>query len=148
MRLIHGDYEQSISYCKDKLGGDFFEFDLPYVPAAETFREIDRFLWESRHQCTRFQNRYEGRAVIDITDWNAHFPNDYFEAFLYFLKGSEAHLTCTLISSEPYSEQVLQRVRRLFPVRQVQLDPSDRRPSRGSNVIGFSAESEEVRDDV
>ncbi len=140
MRLIHGEYCEAVAYCRKMIKSDFFEFDFPFVPMSENFREIDRFLWESRHQCTRFRNRYDGPAVIDITDWNSQHPNDYFDAFLYFLKNSEKSITCTFISSEPFSQAVLDRISRLFKVKEISLG-KDSRPARKNRTIGFASET-------
>lgn len=142
MRLIHGGYSEAIAYCRKKLKSDFFEFDFPFVSMSENFREIDRFLWESRHQCTRFRNRYEGPVVIDVTDWNNQYPNDYFDAFLYFLKSSEKSLTCTLISSEPFSQAVLDRINRLFDAKEISLSEAEK-PRRKNRTIGFTSETVE-----
>lgn len=147
MRLIQGNYEENISYCRDTIKEDFFEFDFPFVPMDTQFREIDRFLWESKHQCTRFKNRFEGQAVIDITDWNAVHPNDYFDAFLYFLKGNEDHLSCTLITSEPCTGEVMNRISKLFTVKEVNL-LTDSHPQKKMNTIGFCADTEEENDYV
>ncbi len=149
MRLIQGDYKKTIMYCSDMLKGDFFEFDFPFVPMDERFREIDRFLWESKHQCTRFKNRYEGCAIIDISDWSRHFPNDYFDAFMYFLKDNEAFTPCALISSEPCSSEVRGRLERLFSVKEVNLFDNAETAGSRKTAIGFCIGSEEEdREDV
>jgi len=142
MRLIHGDYEKCIEYCREMAGEEFFEFDFPFVSSDEKFRELDRFLWESRHQHTRFQNRYEGRVVIDITAWNKRYPNEYFEAFLYFLKGNEDIYSCVMISAEPYSHEVLEKLGKLFKIKEVQLDGASRSKNKKPKM-GFAPSKEE-----
>ena len=146
MRLIKGDYEKAVSYCREMIKGEFFEFDFPFVPMNEHFREIDRFLWESKHQCTRFENRFEGRAVIDISDWNRHYPNDYFDAFMYFMKDNEAYVSCTLISSEPWKSEVTDRLEKLFEVKEVDLSGGESSKKSG-NVIGFAVDFEKGEKD-
>lgn len=141
MRLIRGDYEKAVLYCSEMIKGDFFEFDFPFIPMNENFREIDRFLWESRHQCTRFKNRFEGRAVIDVSDWNRHFPNDYFDAFMYFLKDNEAYVACTLISSESWSEEVTERLKRLFDVKEADVSGGSG-DAKKKKAIGFYVDFE------
>ena len=88
MYLVQGKYSEAIAKCQKILDGNYFEFEFLYTDESERFREIDRFLYESRHTL-RFENEYRGNVVIDISDWNEK-TNSYFDAFMYFLKDNAA----------------------------------------------------------
>ena len=146
--MVTGSYEECMEYCGKHLRGGFFEFDFSYVPRDERFREIDRFLWESRHERARFANRYEGSAVIDMTAWNKHFPNEYFDAFMYFLKDSADHLDCALIVCGKCSDSFREHIGRFFELNVIELESSGLEEQRGSGRIGFDVETEENEYDV
>lgn len=133
MNIYIGKYENCINLCrKDYLDG-FFEFDLPYVSENDRFREIDRFLWESRH-LTRFKNRYTGPIVVDISTWNEKFPNDYFKAFLLFIKDIESQLCpCTFISSNMCCEQIISSLKNVFDINIISLESNKNKGTK----IGF-----------
>jgi len=86
MYFLQGDYKKVKGYFNDLFPNDYFEFEFSYVAEDEKFKEIDRFLWESRHECTRYKNRYNGSLVIGLNEWNNNETNKYFDAFMYFLK--------------------------------------------------------------
>lgn len=142
MNLIKGPYEKCIEHCIDDENAECFVFDFPYVSISEYFREINRFLWESKHQFVRFKNCYSGKAIVDITAWNKSSPNEYFDAFLYFLKDRESSIDCTFISEPDYSEIVLERINRLFLTNIVPLDSNC---SPTVSRIGFVITTEEER---
>ncbi len=137
MKLITGSYEQCTEYCKKNTGekdGNIFIFDFPYISIEERFREIDRFIWESKHTL-RFANRFCGTAIVDVTAWNRSYPNQYFDAFLYYIKDNENHIDCFFISECDFSTDVTAHISKLFHISPVSLS-SERLPSpRG---IGFS----------
>lgn len=142
MELIFADYAQAISHCRAVFGQRFFEFYFTYTPMQDRFREIDRYLWESKHACTRFANRYDGPVVIDLSDWSSAAPNDYFDAFLYFLKDQIDEDRCILISDKQCETAILKRLEKLF-----RLERTDRlEPSAETRVrkIGFCAQEEEA----
>lgn len=48
---------------------DFFEFYFPYVERTERFREIYRFLYESK-STKRYLNEYSVKIILNITEWS------------------------------------------------------------------------------
>ena len=97
MELIEADYAWSSAHCKKKFPS-YFEFRLSYGSRPEYFREFDRFHWTSRHQCTRFKNRYTGPVVVDVSEWAQESPNTCLTDFLYFLNDKFISEDCVLIS--------------------------------------------------
>lgn len=85
MLLVQGDFKNTTSYLHKKINRNYFEFAFCYVSEDERFREIDRFLWESKKEMTVFKNKYVGPCVIDVSEWNDKAYNRYFEAFMYFV---------------------------------------------------------------
>lgn len=146
INLYVGPEETCIARCSADAQGEPFVFNLPYVPLSEHFREINRFLWESRHQLTRFCNNYEGNVIVDVTAWNQASVNEYFDAFLYFLKDREESLHCTFISEVDFSDAVCDRISRLFPTKTVRFDSgSGRKPAAR---IGFAVDEREERNNA
>lgn len=84
MDLIQGEYIKIKQYLHKKNQCFSFEFSLPFVEEGQTFREINRFLDESK-RLAHFKNQYIGGAIIDVTEWCEKPINSYFTAFLYFL---------------------------------------------------------------
>lgn len=107
MYLLQGDYPNVKDYCEELFADDYFEFELSYVSENEKFKEIDRFLWESRHECTRYKNRYNGNFAIGITEWNDKTPNKYFDAFMFFLKDYMSSARSCVIFVEDYIDKSL-----------------------------------------
>ena len=133
MVIIQGEYEDAIRYCVHHISKDYFEFSLSYVDTNERFRELDRFLWESRH-CLRFQNEFKGDTLIDLTAWNckeAYEFNDYFDAFMFYLKSKQDKLNVTFIVSDKCSESLHQKLCRHFDLQVIE-------PEKGSVNIGES----------
>ena len=116
MELIFADFATAISICEEQLGEKYYLFSLPYVATYDRFREIDRFLWESRHMYARFQNRYSGPVVVDVTEWCREEPNVYLEAFLFFLKDLEEKQPCILISEKLWDKPLIDTIRNFFTV--------------------------------
>ena len=142
--LIQGKYEEAITQCRSKIDGEYFEFCFSYTTAEERFREIDRFLWESRHQCTRYQNRYDGPVVVDLTQWARQYPNDYFDAFMYFLKDISCGRECIFISETVCGRQIVDRMSDLFDVNVITLDTvKTHSEKKKTNPIGFAFNEEE-----
>lgn len=88
MKLIKGNYIKVKKYIKNKFTDDYFEFNFPYVDEKAPFKEINRFIDESKMK-TRFKNKYLGNVVINITEWVDDTPNKYFDAFMYFILDRE-----------------------------------------------------------
>lgn len=84
MELIQGEYIKIKQYLHKKKQCVSFEFAIPFVEEGQTFREINRFLDESK-RLAHFKNQYIGGAIIDVTEWCEKPINSYFTAFLYFL---------------------------------------------------------------
>ncbi|MBR0113000.1 MAG: hypothetical protein IJM02_04565 [Clostridia bacterium] len=147
--LIQGDYDRAIGLC-DKAFGKYFEFCFCYVSELEKFRELDRFIWESRH-CMRFQNEYTGEAVIDISDWNnreQYELNDYFDAFLFYLKSKREKIHCTFLTDGYCSQPLQEKIEEFFGnVRTVDLKPKETGRTNGQ-PIGFCASAERRDTDV
>lgn len=142
MYLIQGSYEKAIEYCQVNQKS-FFEFEFCYTPMDERFRELDRFLWESRHQMTRYKNCYKGKVVINITSWNQHYPNGYFDAFMYYLK-SKSYYDVTLIIEEKCSINLLEKLKAFFEIDVVTLDKDKSVQQRKTQrQIGFHVGEEE-----
>lgn len=121
INLILGKYELAISYYRQQMHEDCFEFHFTYVPRDERFRELDRFIWESRHTKTRFKNKYAGPVLIDITEWNFEIPNDYFTAFMFYLKDNP-DLECTFLAENEISSILLQKLSAFFEVNVIKLE--------------------------
>ena len=142
MDLIQGNYEESIFQCQMRFPNGFFAFCFAYTPSSEShFREIDRFLWESRHEC-RFKNRYQGPCVVDITSWSGQYPNIYFDTFLYFLKDIIADNQCVLITQTECIHSVVDRLSDFFNINIITLDNS-KLHNKKTNRIGFYSVEEE-----
>lgn len=146
MYLLQGDYNKVKTHCKDFFENDYFEFELSYVPENEKFREIDRFLWESRHECTRYKNKYNGNLVVGLTEWNSNASNKYFDAFMYFLKDYLRFArSCVLFVEEQASESLLSAVGKHFCIVKKELSLTVKQGKK-TRRIGFYLESDERSD--
>lgn len=142
MKLIQGNYEKAIKQCQKELKSDYFEFCFSYVSANDVFREIKRFLWESKHQCTHFKNRYIGPTVIDISEWSNRFPNEYFDAFMYFVKSNMHQMEFIFISHDYCNTEITDRLNEFFNIRVVDIER--RKSSKNKkNAIGFVCTQED-----
>ena len=136
MDIIIGSCRECAEHCDKLFGEDYFPFVFPYVSVDAPFREIDRFLWESKRTRTRFRNRYEGNVVIDITAWSTQIPNEYFEAFMCFLEDNSDILPTVFISETVCGSHVKASLSKHFEISELLLDSAvDRSANR--NVIGF-----------
>ena len=142
MELIEADYAWSSAHCKKKYPNGFFEFRLSYGNRPESFREFDRFHYISRHQYTRFKNRYTGPVVVDISEWAAESPNTCLTDFLYYLADTFDSKDCVLISEEPIKKELLTHIEKTVSIdRKIQkLKPKE---SSSKCVIGFRAGNKE-----
>lgn len=143
MYLLQGDYKKVKGFCNDLFTNGYFEFEFSYVSENERFREIDRYLWESRHECTRFKNRYEGDIVIGLNEWNKNDPNKYFDAFMYFIKDCQKFThSCILFVEDYVSESLLTSLKKHFDIitKEMGLDVKENKSKR---KIGFYIENNE-----
>lgn len=142
MELIQAKYEKALQYCKSKMNRKYFEFHFSYVPMNERFRELDRFIWEAKHQCTRYKNRYLGDIVIDISEWSDKEPNEYFHAFLYYIKDVYNEQKCIFISERVCEKSITEKMQEHFEItiRTFDISPTI---SKKVNHIGFTDLTEE-----
>lgn len=125
MYLVQGNYCKVKEYCSKMFDGRFFEFDLVYVDEQERFREIDRFLYESRHTL-RFQNEYVGNVIVNLTEWNTNPCNAYLEAFLYFIKDNAEKYNCVFIMDEKCDEELLELLSEKFEIECIEIDAENK----------------------
>ena len=123
MELISGSYEKVKHECEKMIGKEYFEFFFPYVEDnVDRFREIDRFLYESRKQ-TRFKNSYVGNVVIDISDWNNRSSfNKYFDAFMYFIKDNMNLNRFIFTADKPCNRELFERLQKYFKIEEMCLE--------------------------
>lgn len=132
MYLVQGKYSETIKKCQEMFDDDYFEFEFLYTDESERFREIDRFLYESRHTL-RFENEYKGNVVIDISGWNEK-TNLYFDAFMYFLKDNMDKYFCILISNKKCPDKTIEKLNDLFDIEEMCLSlPEEKKKVK----IGF-----------
>ena len=141
LKLICGSYSDCIGYCKTHSKSEPFIFKLAYADDNMPFKELNRFVWESRHRYTRFKNRYSGNAVIDMSDWTNERANDKLYAFLYFLKDREELISCVFISENECGRSFCEAVERLFDFERVNL-PSMIKNATRAKRIGFTGTSD------
>lgn len=142
MVVIQGTYEKIIRYYESSTNGNYFEFTFPYVGHNEIFRELDRFLWESKH-ILRFQNAYAGNVLIELSGWNNRSENDfneYFEAFMYFLRSKADTLRVTFFLEGKCSKDLYEHLKNHYEVQLVEPDKGEVALSEVHHVhIGFGA---------
>lgn len=143
MELIEADYAWSAAHCRKKYPNGFFEFRLSYGNRPEHYREFDRFHWTSRHQCTRFKNRYTGPVVVDISEWASESPNTCLTDFLYYLMDKCDAKDCVLISEEPIKKELLTHIEKTVSIDRKIQKLKSKEPS-SKCVIGFRVEEKEV----
>ena len=68
--IMQGEYSEITARLAETFNDIFFDFNFSYTDENEVFREINRFVWESRHLMTRFKNRYYGPVAISLSEWN------------------------------------------------------------------------------
>ena len=116
MKLIIGMYEDIKNEIEPTSLNDFFEFYFPYVERTERFREIDRFLYESK-STKRYLNEYSGKILLNITEWsNNEYINNYFIAFMMFIKDNQDKYECVLISEKDCKENIISVLNDLFTI--------------------------------
>ena len=135
--ILQGDYEKAKAHYHTTMVKDYFEFHFVSTSVNGEFRELDRFIWESRHQKTRFKNQYAGPVLIDLTEWNKKEANLYFEAFMYYLK-DHARLECTVLVQNVCQQWLLDLLNDFFEVEVVELEV--RKEKGNMRKIGFYAE--------
>lgn len=135
--LLQGEYEKAKAHYKETMQKDFFEFHFVYTSTNEAFRELDRFIWESKRQMTRFKNRYVGPVLVDLTEWNKNKSNEYFEAFLYYLKDHQ-YLECTFIVQGRCETELIDTLKKFFEVEVVELEAN--KENHKKRKIGFHLE--------
>ena len=138
MIIIQGSYEQAINYLNSS-GESYFEFVLPYVKQDNPFKEIDRFLWESKH-ILRFKNEYIGNTAIELSAWNDLEPcefNEYFDAFMYFLRSKHDKLQPLFIIRGKCSSVLFEKLSKHFELHVYDPDKGEIPFSDKKVAIGF-----------
>lgn len=144
MTLITGAYPKVKKECEGMFADGYFEFSFLYTHESERFREIDRFLYESRHTL-RFENEYIGNVVLDISEWNRKPLNSYFEAFMYFLKDNKNKYNCVMIAND-CSDGLREKLRAFFgEIKEIQISVS-KKPEKIQ--IGFALDERKEGKDV
>lgn len=146
MKIIIGSYEKVKDRCLKIFPGGYYDFNFLYVSENERFREIDRFLYESRH-LLRFKNEYTGNVVIDISEWNNKILNRYFDAFMFFVKDNLNRINCVFVINEKCNDELIAKLKSFFNIEQVLLQLPKEQPKV---KIGFAIneEKEEKRSNV
>lgn len=72
--IIQGDYAKITTRLSKTFKNEYFDFNFSFTDENEVFREINRFIWESKHLMTRFKNRYYGSVAISLSEWNNETP--------------------------------------------------------------------------
>lgn len=142
MELVIGDYSKIKEYLKKVMDTADFEFKLPYVDENSTFKEIDRFIDESKAHA-RFKNKYEGDVAIEITDWAYKPINEYFEAFSYFLRDRMlefANKKVILTCEKECTKEFLAELEDCFETKIEVTDLGLKRGNRFRQTIGFVSE--------
>lgn len=115
IRLIQGDFKNTRNYLMDLFKGDYFDFNFSYTSEHESLKEINRFVWESKHLKTRFKNRYSGPISICLSEWNNRCLNHYFDAFMYFLKDMSVQADICLYVEKTISREIFEKIKLFFP---------------------------------
>ena len=137
--LVIGSCAECSAYCKSHFKKRYFAFTFSYVSTDTHFREIDRFLWESKHRCTRFRNRYIGPVVIDMSEWSDRQSNEYFDAFMYFLLDNHDSFNILFVSQTEFRPDISKTMSRYFDIDKIYLPSASLSPS-GTKLIGFDIE--------
>lgn len=142
--LIQGKYEKAKAFYEKNVSKKYFEFQFAYVSQNEVFKEIDRFLWESRHQMTRFKNNYKGPVLIDLSCWNDNDLNTYFDAFMFLLKDNGFY-ECTFMCQEECCEELLEKLKDYFEISITSLDIEKKVKKMTIGFVAPDKENENVR---
>ena len=144
MVVIQGDYENAIRYCDKITDGAFFEFDFSYVDLNERFRELDRFIWESKHTL-RFQNEYRGNVIVELSGWNDKSEyefNEYFDAFMYYLKSKGNMLNVAFFVNGKCSRALFNCLSRFYEIHLVEPEKGEVSLQTAKVQIGFNSREE------
>lgn len=142
MEIIQGSFEKIAEHMHKNLGGEFFEFVLPYVGENYRFEEINRFNDESR-QFVRFKNEYDGNTAVEITAWTDQPLNEYFEAFVYFLRDRMLKYPNSLLvltSEKACCEDFIRMLEQLFAQEMCIVDLGVKSKEPEKITIGFAFE--------
>lgn len=148
MKIITGNYKD-IKQCLDNLyPSGYFMFDFTYCtdPDPMKFREIDRFLFQSK-KTLRFKNEYSGNVVVDLTEWNDGVINNLLDKFMYFLKDRERKYHITFVASKRCSEKLYSKLNEIFECTISKIDLPISRDFCKNN-IGFIVNNESEKDYV
>ena len=144
MIVIQSDYENAVRYCNSVFGGTFFEFMFFFVDHKEVFRELDRFIWESKH-CLRFKNEYSGNVLIELTGWNDREDfefSEYFDAFMYYLKSRKDKLNTMFLIRGECSSLLFKHLKKHFDLIIIDPEKGEVPMSGGKVAIGFGNRGE------
>ena len=146
MEYVEAEYLWSLEHCKKLFPNGYFEFRLAYGSNPESYREFDRFHWSSRHQCTRYKNRYTGPVVVDLSEWAEDAPNTCLTDFLYYLTDTFADQDCVLITEKPCNKKLLEHIEKTVSIHRK--NQKLKETENDKRVIGFSASGKEDREYV
>ena len=80
--------------------------------------------------------------MIDISEWSDAMPNDYFDAFMFFLKDLSTSCQIAMISDKVCQDQIVSRLRRFF---QIEIsDMLEKKDVQKTRRIGFVVREEEM----
>lgn len=133
--LVQADFEKAIEYINN-ISGQGFIFELDYVDIAINFREIDRFLWESKKNM-RYKNKYKGSVIINLSKWNGKPINKYFHAFIYMIRDN--YTECSFITESPADNELIDELSKHYNNLKVK---SFLEKEQRIKPIGFAIEEE------
>ena len=142
--IIQGDYSKITASLSETFNSEYFDFNFSFTDKNEVFREINRFIWESKHLMTRFKNRYRGSVAISLTEWNSEMPNGYFDSFMYFIKDMFPEENICFYAETQIRDVLLNRIKSFFPnIKTIDL-LIGRKPER---KIGFVIGDNEITEE-
>lgn len=113
--IIQGDYAKITAKLSRTFKDIYFDFNFSFTDENEVFKEINRFVWESKHLMTRFKNRYYGPVAISLSEWNGELLSGYFDSFMYFIKDTfPDDKICFYVESQ-IEDELLNRIELFFP---------------------------------
>ena len=138
--IIQGDYAKITARLSKTFKVPYFDFNFSFTDENEVFREINRFVWESKHLMTRFKNRYYGPVAVSLSEWNGEVLNGYFDSFMYFIKDMfPDDKICFYVESQ-IEDELLNKIELFFPKAKVIDLLINKKPERR---IGFVINSNE-----
>jgi hypothetical protein len=140
MIILQGNYEDIVAEINRSTKSNVFEFVFSYVEQDERFRELDRFLWESRH-CLRFKNEYSGSVLIDLSGWNDKEDyefNEYFGAFMYYLKSKDDKMQVKFMVIGKCSKRLFVQLEKYFEIVIVEPGKGEVQITNNNYLIGFT----------